>query len=81
MKIVIAKAMKGIKVLESAIEAKKSTASTLKIKEYICFLIKSIDDSIKLAHSDSVLVALKKELFELICTGAELEDIMVRNQC
>lgn len=48
LKIVIAKAMKGIKVLESAIEAKKGTASTLKIKEYICFLIKSIDDSLKL---------------------------------
>ena len=79
MKIVIAKAMKGIKVLESAIEAKKGTASTLKIKEYICFLIKSIDDSIKLAQNENLLVALKKELFELICSGAELEDIMVRN--
>jgi hypothetical protein len=28
-----------------------------------------------------VLTTLKNELFELICTGAELEDIMVRNQC
>jgi hypothetical protein len=26
-----------------------------------------------------VLTNLKNELFELICTGAELEDIMVRN--
>lgn len=81
MKIVIAKAMKGIRVLVAALEAKKGTASTLKVKEYICFLIKSIDDAIKLVPSEQVLLALKQELFELVCTGAELEDIMVRNQC
>jgi hypothetical protein len=46
LKIAIAKTMKGIKKLISLIEAKKGTASTLKLKEYICFLIKSINDAI-----------------------------------
>lgn len=59
MKIVIAKAMKGIKVLVTALEAKKGTASTLKVKEYICFLIKSIDDAIKLVPSEQILLPLK----------------------
>ena len=81
LKIAISKTMKSIKKLISLIEAKKGTASTLKLKEYICFLIKSIDDAIKLVPSESILIRLKGELFELICTGAELEDILVRNQC
>jgi hypothetical protein len=64
-------------------EAKKGTASTLKVKEYICFLIKTIEDSIKkvpLEELSSFLLSIKSDIFELICTGAELEDIMVRNQ-
>ena len=83
LKIVISKVMKQIRVLIPVIEAKKGTASTLKIKEYICFLIKTIEDSIKKVPQEEFgdfLLPLKSEIFELICTGAEIEDIMVRNQ-
>ena len=46
-KLTIAKVMKKVKMLIQSIEAKKSASGTLKLKEYICFLIKSIEDGLK----------------------------------
>jgi hypothetical protein len=53
-RLTIAKVMKKVKVLIQAMEAKKSSSGTLKLKEYICFLIKSIEDGLKKISKDRI---------------------------
>ena len=64
-------------------ENKKAT-SNLKLKDYLCFLIKTLEDAIRKVPTAEMLktliLNLKNDLFEVICTGAECEDILVRNQ-
>lgn len=62
----------------------KKNQTNLKLKEYLCFLIKSLEDCLKKISSvqelSSIIIELKSNLSEIICLGAENEDIMIRNQ-
>ena len=64
---------------------RNNTLSNSKVKEYTCFLIKTLEDCLKKCSQQEYLSNLitfsKKDLLiETICMGAECEDIMVRNQ-
>jgi hypothetical protein len=79
--ILCAKIRKHLKVLQS-MENKKTTRN-LKLKDYICFLIKSLEDAIRklsIPNMRELILALKKDIIEVICTTAECEDVLVRNQ-
>lgn len=88
--MVLEKTRKKLRVIISNQEAKKTQPSqgvgqqvTLKVKEYLCLLIKSIEDCFKKLTKEEVkdlIMASKDSLFETLCLGAEQEDIMIRNQ-
>ena len=62
-------------------ENKKAT-SNLKLKDYLCFLIKTLEDAIRKIPAEklkTLVLTLKNDLFDVISTGAECEDILVRN--
>jgi len=72
--------MKLLKAL-AALENKKAT-SNLKLKDYICFLIKSLEDALRKIPDQELrkmIVSLKNEIFEAICLAAESDEILVRN--
>ena len=53
------------------------------MKEYLCFLLKTLEDSLKklpLPALTNILFSLKASLFEVICTSAENEDLTIRAQ-
>jgi len=63
------------------LENKKAT-SNLKLKDYICFLIKSLEDVLKNLAKEKLqdlILTMKNDLFEVICTAAETEEVLVRN--
>jgi hypothetical protein len=81
VKVMCAKIRKQLKNL-STMENKKAT-SNLKLKDYLCFLIKTLEDAIRKVPAEKLtplILTLKHDLFEVICTGAECEDVLVRNQ-
>ena len=61
----------------------KKNHTNLKLKEYLCFLIKTLEDCLKkvttIEELKSIIITLKSSLFEIICLGAENDDIMIRN--
>ena len=81
VKILCAKIRKQLKIL-SGMENKKAT-SNLKLKDYICFMIKTLEDAVRRVSPDGglkdLVLSLKNDLFDVICTGAESEDVLVRN--
>ncbi len=62
--------------------SEKKNQSNLKIKEYLCFLIKTLEDCFKKIPSPQLLqliiIQLKKPLIEITCMCAEYDDIMIR---
>lgn len=79
--LICAKIRKQLKILQSM--DNKKTTSNLKLKDYLCFLIKSLEDAIRklsIPNMIELILSLKKDIIEVICTTAESEDVLVRNQ-
>lgn len=54
-----------------------------RLKEYLCFLLKTLEDSLKklpLPSLTNIILSLKAPLCEVICTSAENEDLTIRAQ-
>lgn len=76
---IISKIIKTIPLLTD-----KKFSKDMKNKEYVCFLIKTLEDCLKKIPTAFELIALilsiKAELIEVTCLAAEYEDIMIKNQ-
>lgn len=75
------KIMKRVRALTSGeAGANKKPTSNLKMKEYICFMIKAVEEGMRRTGDVGALIMdMKDKLFEVVCTAAECEDIMIRN--
>ena len=78
------KGMKNIQLLKSLSAENKKGQSNLKLKEYICYLIKTLEDCLKKLELETELTemisTLRVPLIEIICVSSEFDDIMIRNQ-
>ena len=74
---VLCKKIKKRVIQIRSMENKKVT-SNLKVKEYTCYMIKTLEEVVR--KGKEIVVSNKNEVFETICLGAECDDIMIRNQ-
>lgn len=77
----MAKVMKNMKVVQK--EETKKGENNIKVKEYLCLLIKSLEDSFKKVATPrelgEIILEMRGAIIETICTTSECDDIMIRN--
>jgi hypothetical protein len=71
------------RVLKTLAKLDKKPLYANKLREYVCFCIKTLEDCFRHIKSDSeladLILTLKTKIIEILCKGAEYDDLTVRN--
>jgi len=72
------------KIKKSVLKLEKKPQNSNKLREFICFAVKTIEDCFrKIPHEDqlrSIFQAHRADLVSVVCQTAEVDDPMVQNQ-